>query len=166
MSGPGTATDDALWVREPGRRPARPAPTAAAGPEMSIQEVFETSLVVVRDRRGRFASNKVVPNNILCCLLDVIDSIVSAFEKENSQPFTLKKCFLDDLAVKMTRAWEAYSIDESGQITCLLIYFELSITNNLLIRKCIISCWISKSQRICESSKDHSLNDINAYVVS
>ncbi len=135
---------------------------------MSIQEVFETSLVVVRDRRERFASNKVVPNNILCCGLDVIDSIVSALEKQNSQPFTLEKCFLADLAVKMTRAWEAYSIDESGQITCMLIYFEFSIMNNLLIRKCIISCWISKSQRICESRKDHSLalNDINAYVVS
>ena len=132
----------------------------------SIQAVFETSLVVLRDRQERFASNKAVPKNILNCGIVLIDSIISALEKHNSQPFTLEKCFLADLAVKMTRAWEAYSFDESGQTTCMLMYFELSIMNNLLIRKCNISCWFSKSQRICESRKDHSLHQNNACFVS
>ncbi len=83
---------------------------------MNIQELFRASFLVLCDRRERFAGNETIPNNIRSYGLTSIDSIICAMKNQNSPPFTLEKCFLADLAVMMTRAWEAYSIDESGQI--------------------------------------------------
>ncbi len=82
---------------------------------MNIQELVATSLLVVCDRRKRFASNQTIPDYIQHVGLCVIDKIISALKTQNSSPFTLEKCFLSDLAVTMTNVWEAYSIDESGQ---------------------------------------------------
>jgi hypothetical protein len=81
-----------------------------------IQELFGTSFLVVCDRRERFATNAAVPHDLRHGGLLVIDSIISALKEQNIPPFTLEKCFLADLAVTMTRAWEVYSIDELGKI--------------------------------------------------
>ncbi len=79
-----------------------------------ISKLFEKSFLVVYDRRERFARNQAVPRDVRYGGLLVIDSIISAMKKQKNPPFTLEKCFQADLAVTMTRAWEAYSIDESG----------------------------------------------------
>ena len=82
---------------------------------LDIQELFGASFFVVCDRRERFASNTAVPHDLRYEGMLVIDSIISALKEQNFPPFTLEKCFLADLAVTMTKAWEAYSIDESGK---------------------------------------------------
>ena len=93
---------------------------------MDIQELVATSLLVVCDRRKRFAGNKTIPDNVQYAGLCVIDKIISALKTQNSPPFTLEKCFLADLAVTMTNVWEAYSIDESGQFNYIRYTDELN----------------------------------------
>ena len=95
----------------------------------AIQDLLKTSLLVVCDRRDRFAINTAAPHDVRSDGLPVIDNIISALKEQNVAPYTQEKCFFADLALTMTRAWEAYSIDESGRTTCFQVSFELYLKN-------------------------------------
>ena len=53
-----------------------------------------------------------------------IDDFVQAVEGLNIAPFDIDKCFLADLAVVVTRVWEAYTVDGEGN--CCFRVFEIT----------------------------------------
>ena len=81
-------------------------------PEIDVNRIFSTALLVMRDRHARFA--KVAPHfTRYACMFD-IEEMLSIMEKQNSSPYNAKKCFFADLAVMATKVLEAYSLDELG----------------------------------------------------
>ena len=88
--------------------------------KFDVRRIFATALVVIRDRQERFL--KLAPKHV--CSVGIsnrILEIVSALEKQDESPDSIEKCFLADLALMATRVLEAYSLDESGLVNCLVI---------------------------------------------
>jgi hypothetical protein len=75
----------------------------------------EKALLIVKERRTILSNT--APASILPKLLELrIDKFVKAMEALNVEPYNMVKCFLADLAVVVTRVWEAYTVDDEGKI--------------------------------------------------
>jgi hypothetical protein len=87
------------------------------------------ALLIVRERREILS--KTAHDFIQLKLKNLrIDEFVQAVERLNTAPFDSKKVFLADLAIVVTRVWEAYSFDIDGNYYMMkLLLLLLKLTN-------------------------------------
>ncbi len=98
------------------------------GAARDFEPVFRNALTAVKERRTLLLNT--APAFILSKFQELrIDEFVQALEEVNIAPFDIKKAFLADLAVVVTRVWEAYTIDGDGKFFVRNVAF-IHVDNN------------------------------------
>ncbi len=87
---------------------------------MEAETALRNALLVVNERQKILSDT--APDSILSRNEELrIGEFVHAVEALNVEPVDIKKCFLADLAVVVTRVWEAYTVDGDGN--CCFRFF-------------------------------------------